>query len=469
MAFTSSIFFLFAPIVLILYLVIPAWSRRIIVAVASLIFYAYWEVSYVPLIFASALIDYYASHRIALSTGNGQKRFWLLASILLNVGILFYFKYFNFFLENLNLALGTDATLINVVLPLGISFYTLQTMSYTFDVYRGKFKPETSFLTYFAYVSFFPQLVAGPIERASTLLTQIRTLDLPTSDDIHRGIVLIAWGFFAKIAIADNIATLISFGFFESNGGLVLWPISFLAVAQVYFDFYGYTLIARGLASFMGVSLSLNFRQPFFAKNMTSFWQRWHITLTKWVTDYIHIPLVRRFPQEPMRSIIAISAMCIVGLWHGASWNFVLFGLANGLMMRFWQPVTALLSPINVKNAFLGLVFTRAAMFVCIAIIGILFFIRDLSLLQTQMGTMLSGDLGLDLLRAADGKVDFLIGLACMFIFFFNDWLVYSGYRYNVEACASVPYAREIIVIFCILVTMLLGNYSVEGFIYFEF
>lgn len=469
MAFTSSIFFLFAPVVLILYMMIPAWSRRHLVAASSLIFYAYWEIGYVPLIFASALIDYYASHRISNSDGIRQKRFWLLASILLNVGILFYFKYFNFFIENMNVALGTDATLISVVLPLGISFYTLQTMSYTFDVYRGKFKPEMNFLTYFSYVSFFPQLVAGPIERASTLLTQLRNLDLPTGDDIQRGVILIAWGFFAKIAIADNIAALISYGFFESNGGLVLWPISFLAVAQVYFDFYGYTLIARGLASFMGVNLSLNFRQPFFAKNMTSFWQRWHITLTKWVTDYIHIPLVRKFPKEPMRSIIAIFAMCVVGLWHGASWNFVLFGLANGLMMRFWQPVTALLSPLNVKSEFVNLVFTRAAMFVCIAIIGILFFIRDLSLLQAQMGTMVSGDLGLDVLRDADGKIDFLIGMACMSIFFFNDWLVYRGYRYNVEACATVPYAREIIVILSTFAIMLLGNFSVEGFIYFEF
>lgn len=469
MSFTSTIFFIYAPLVLILYFLIPGQFRRHLVAVASLIFYAYWEVAYVPLLLASAIIDYIAGIQLHRAVSNAAKRAWLIASILINVGILFFFKYFNFFLENVNAATGAEFSFIHVALPLGISFYTLQTMSYTFDIYRGKFKPETNFLTYFVYVSFFPQLVAGPIERASTLLTQVRNLGLPTREDFHRGVVLIAWGFFAKVAIADNITTLISYSFFESNGGLVLWPISFIAVAQVYFDFYGYTLIARGLASFMGVKLSVNFRQPFLAKNMTSFWQRWHISLTKWVTDYIHIPLVRRFPAEPMRSIIAISAMMLVGLWHGASWNFVLFGLVNGLMMRFWAPVSGLFQAVGIRGDWPMLLGARFMMLICISTIGIIFFIRDFSLLQSQLATMVSLDLGLDVLRHADGKVDFLIGMAMMAIFFFNDWLVYSGKKVHVEAAVNIPYLREAIVLFCILAIMMLGNFTVEGFIYFEF
>ncbi|MDU8911442.1 MBOAT family O-acyltransferase [Aestuariicoccus sp. MJ-SS9] len=468
MSFTSLVFLIFAPGILIAYMMIPAAYRRHLVAAGSLLFYAYWEVAYVPLLFASALIDYFASIWIHRSSRPGQKRVWLLLSILINLGILFFFKYWNFFTDNVNHLIGTDLQGINVLLPLGISFYTLQTMSYTFDVYRGKFKPETNFLTYFVYVSFFPQLVAGPIERASTLLTQVRNLDLPSMKDVQRGFVLIAWGFFAKLVIADNIAEFISYSFLQTPGGLILWAISFVFVAQVYFDFYGYTLIARGLASFMGINLSLNFRQPFYAKNMTSFWQRWHISLTKWVTDYIHIPLARRFPQEPMRSFIAIMAMCIVGLWHGASWNFVLFGLVNGLMMRFWSPVARLLSVIP-SNDLIREVFGRAMMVMCISFVGILFFIRDFSLLQSQIGTMFTTDLGLAALAAAPAKLDFLLGLIGMTIFFFNDWLVYRKMPVHVEASASVPFLREGILGCCVVAILLFGNFDVEGFIYFEF
>ena len=268
--------------------------------------------------------------------------------------------------------------------------------------------------------------------------------------------------------MADNIAAVISYSFLETSGGLYLWFISLAFVAQVYLDFYGYTLIARGLASFMSVNLSLNFRQPLFARNISSFWQRWHISLTRWVTDYIHIPLVRRFPQEPFKSLIAIMAMCIVGLWHGASWNFVMFGLVNGLLIRFWPPVASILSVVPC-NAFVREVFTRVAMLICISFCGIIFFIRDFSLLLSQMGTMFSTNTGLQALLAAPAKTEFLIGLIGLTIFLFNDWLVYRNVRVNVEASASIPFLREAIIAFCAIAILLFGNFNVEGFIYFDF
>jgi len=344
----------------------------------------------------------------------------------------------------------------------------LQTLSYTFDVYRGKIVPEKNFGRYFLYVSFFPQLVAGPIERAGSLLPQLKNLSLPTRANIHSGVLLIAWVFFTKLVVANNLSGFVAESYYTTNGGLLLWPISFLAAAQVYCDFAGYTLIARGLAALIGIKLSLNFRQPFFAKNPIAFWQRWHVSLTRWVMDYIHLPLARRFPQEPMRSTLVILSMALIGLWHGASWNFVLFGVFNGLAMRLWAPMEHTLGALNVSPLMVSL-FSRTALLFGVCLAAPMFFIVDTGKLMSQLASMFSLDPGLSILARAGYKGDLLIGICALAIVLFNDWRVVSGSGAHVETIATNQSSRRLVLAALLIAIILLGNFNLRGFIYFAF
>jgi D-alanyl-lipoteichoic acid acyltransferase DltB (MBOAT superfamily) len=468
MAFTSLAFMIFAPLFFMTYYLIEARHRALWVGLASLFFYAYWDLRYVPLLLVSALVDYYCSLRIHENPSVRTRRFWLITSLVLNLSILFFFKYWNFFAGNVEGATGLYLFTTQLALPLGISFYTLQTLSYTFDVYRGKIAPERNFGRYFLYVSFFPQLVAGPIERAGTLMPQLRELRLPKREDIHSGAMLIAWGLFAKLVVANNLAGFVAQSYFETDGGLMLWPISFLAASQVYCDFAGYTLIARGLAALMGVRLSLNFRQPFFAKNLISFWQRWHMSLTRWVMDYVHLPLARRFPQEPMRSSLVIMAMALIGFWHGASWNFIIFGVFNGVAMRLWFPVETAVAGSKASPAIRDFV-SRSALLCVICIAAPMFFINDTAKLFSQLASMFSLDPGLGILAQAGNKDALLIGMAGLAVVLFNDWRAVNGSGTDVEALAAHRTWRKPIFAGLLAAIIMLGNFNITGFIYFAF
>ncbi len=459
---------IFAPIFFLAYSVFSTQNRKLLIGAGSLFFYSYWNIYYLPLLLISAYIDYYCSLKIHLEPSTKRRRIWLISALSLNLGILFFFKYWNFFSENVHAVSGFDLMLVDVILPLGISFYTLQTLSYTFDTYRGKLTPERNFWTYLLYVSFFPQLVAGPIERASSLLPQLKNLPNPSLDDIRLGTLLIAWGFFAKLVIADNLGGFVWSSYHDTEGGLLLWPISFFAAAQVYCDFFGYTLMARGLARYMGIKLSMNFRQPFFAKNLTSFWQRWHISLTKWVMDYIHLPLAKRFPQEPFRSALAILAMCLIGLWHGASWNFVLFGLLNGIIMRIWFPIAGVFKNLTVPS-YLSNVVSRVCLIFAIALVSVFFFIRDSEILFRQFGSMFSLNPGFNILSQAGYKEDFAIGVVFLAVFLMNDALVTRGAKIHLEEVYRYPILRKFVLVTILVFVAMFGNFQSEGFIYFEF
>lgn len=468
MAFTSLAFLIFAPIFFLVYYAIGARHRAWWVGLASLFFYAYWDLRYVPLLIISALVDYYCSLQIHDNPSVKIRRFWLISALFLNLSILFLFKYWNFFANNVQGATGLHLFAMQLALPLGISFYTLQTLAYTFDVYRGKIVPEKNFFRYFLYVSFFPQLVAGPIERAGSLLPQMKKLSLPTRAQIHSGVLLIAWGFFTKLVVANNLSGFVAQSYYMTDGGLLLWPISFLAAGQVYCDFAGYTLIARGLASLIGVKLSVNFRQPFFAKNPIAFWQRWHISLTRWVMDYIHLPLARRFPQEPMRSTLVILAMALIGLWHGASWNFILFGVFNGVAMRLWPPMEHALGTLNAPPLAVSL-FSRMVLLFGVCFAAPMFFIVDTGKLMSQLGSMFSLDPGFIIMAQMGYKDDLLIGACALAIVLFNDWRIVSGSGAHVEAFAANRTMRRLILALLLTSIILLGNFNVKGFIYFAF
>lgn len=340
MLFNSVDFLLFLPLFFVLYWLIPSrkirWQNVLILG-GSYLFYGWWDWRFLFLIVFSTLVDYFCGLQLARKPG--EKRF-LYLSLLVNLGILSAFKYFNFFLDSwydLAANLGFSSVnnwAIDVVLPVGISFYTFQTLSYTIDVYRKKIPAERSLLNFAAFVSFFPQLVAGPIERAKNLLPQIRNRRKFKYPQAVTGLRLILWGFFKKIVIADALAYKVEeiFPNYEIlNGGVLLLGLLYFAV-QIYCDFSGYSDIAIGTAKLLGIDLMVNFRFPYFSKNVTEFWRRWHISLSTWFRDYVYIPLggSRVSRNLAVRNIFIV--FLLSGFWHGANWTFIGWGLANAML-----------------------------------------------------------------------------------------------------------------------------------------
>jgi alginate O-acetyltransferase complex protein AlgI len=343
--FNSFIFILFFFVVYGLYLGLKKSYKvqNLILLVASYIFYGYWDWRFLLLLASSTLIDYFVGIEIGKAQGHRRKLF-LLMSVFSNLGILLFFKYFNFFTESfvdlLN-QVGVDAsyTTLKIVLPVGISFYTFQTLSYSIDIYRGKLKATRSIPDFALFVSFFPQLVAGPIERAKHLLPQISSARKISVNQISTGLNLIIWGFFKKVFIADNIGLLVDHAFdnYTQFYGLDLLLYIFAFSIQIYCDFSAYSDIARGISKLMGFDLMLNFKLPFFAVNPSDFWNRWHISLSTWLRDYLYIPLGgnRGSHLKTYRNLFL--TMLLGGLWHGASWNFIYWGLFHGIILIIYR------------------------------------------------------------------------------------------------------------------------------------
>ena len=272
-----------------------------------------------------------------------RRRGFLTASVVANLGILGFFKYFNFFAESLVELAGTvgmtlDSPTLEILLPAGISFYTFQTMGYTIDVYRGRVRPVERFSDFMLYVCFFPQLVMGPIERAAQLLPQITSPRKVRFDQVTSGLILAVWGYFKKAVIADNVAEIVDRTFADGSppGSMVILATYAFAI-QIYCDFSGYTDIGRGVARMLGIELRLNFRLPYFATSPSEFWQRWHISLSSWLRDYLYIPLGGNRYGEWMMYRNLIVTMLLGGLWHGAAWNFVLWGAWHGLLLILFR------------------------------------------------------------------------------------------------------------------------------------
>lgn len=345
MLFNSFEFLLFFPLVLILYYIIPHRSRWLFLLLASYYFYAFSEPYLIVLLFISTLVDYYCGLGIGRAQNQGSKKLYLWTSILVNVGILVCFKYLFFFLDSFNGLLAQfdmelpaaekihGYSIDQILLPVGISFYTFQTMSYTIDVYRGNVNPEKHFGRFALFVAFFPQLVAGPIERASRLLPQFKKIAVPQLDQIRRGLIFMAWGFFVKIVVADRLGMYVDAAYtdLEGNRGLPLILAAFFFVFQIYFDFAAYTYIAIGAARCMGITLINNFNRPLFSQSISQFWQRWHISLTHWIRDYLYRPLRRNANLN--RALAVLIVFFVMGLWHGANWTFVVWGILNALFL----------------------------------------------------------------------------------------------------------------------------------------
>ena len=338
MSFTSGVFLVFLAIVFVLYWQLDGRLKlqNLFVLLASYLFYGWWDYRFLALIIGSSLVDYLVGLGLERREDRLQRRLLLGLSLGVNLGLLGLFKYYDFFVSSLitalaELGIGFHPQTLHLVLPVGISFYTFQTLSYTIDIYRGSLQPTRDPIAFFAFVSFFPQLVAGPIERARDLLPQFhrpRSFDAEQAKD---GLRQALWGYFKKIVIADNLALHVDrvYPGYADSDGLTLGFATFLFALQIYCDFSGYSDIAVGTARLLGFNLRRNFAYPYFSRNIAEFWRRWHISLSSWFRDYVYIPLGGGRLSRVRHAVNIVITFGLSGLWHGANWTFISWGLLN--------------------------------------------------------------------------------------------------------------------------------------------
>lgn len=392
MLFNSIDFLLFFPLVTAVYFLLSHRARWVWLLAASYYFYMCWNARYALLIALSTLITYLSGlliHRAEAvpheKRRRRRKKLWVFLSFAANLAILFFFKYFDFFLDNLSAALSVAGIALkrpafDVVLPVGISFYTFQALSYTVDVYRGEVEPERNPFRYALFVSFFPQLVAGPIERSKNLLGQFYERHDFDPDRVRDGLLLMLWGMFEKIVVADRLAMLVDHvydNYADLPGAAIALATVFFAF-QIYGDFAGYSHIAIGAAQVMGFALMENFRRPYLATSAAEFWRRWHISLSTWFRDYLYIPLGGNRKGRVRKYFNTMVTFLVSGLWHGANWSFVVWGGLNGA----YQVTGELLAPareracralrIDRENLFWR--FVRAVFTFCLVDFAWLFF-----------------------------------------------------------------------------------------------
>ncbi len=344
MLFNSLEYLIFFPVVVALFFAIKTKYRWLLLLLASYYFYGAWNVNFLPLIWISTLVAYISAIQIGRSETQRGRRGWMLVSIVVSLGILFAFKYADFFSNSFTSALATTGVFIDwptldLLLPIGISFYTFQTLSYTIDVYRGQRGPERHLGIFALYVSFFPQLVAGPIERSTQLLPQFREAQRFEYDRVMSGLKQMLWGFFKKIVIADRVALAVTQVYSNPGdyGGFAIVLATWLFAIQIYCDFSGYSDIAIGSARVMGFDLMENFHRPYFSKSIGEFWHRWHISLSTWFRDYVYIPLGGNKVGKWRHGINIMIVFLLSGLWHGAAWTFFIWGALHGAYLLIGQ------------------------------------------------------------------------------------------------------------------------------------
>lgn len=474
MRFDSLEFLLFFGVVFGLYWIALRKSNlagNILLLLASYLFYGWWNPKFLLLIFFSSMVDYWVG--MAIPSARNKKAV-LAVSVVVNIGLLMFFKYFNFFITSFQdllevFGMKSNVHTLSIILPVGISFYTFQTMSYSLDIYRGRIKPEKNLILFLNYVSFFPQLVAGPIERAATFLPQFRKVKVFQFDEAVVGMRLILYGFFKKIVISDNLARGIDPIFANPthfDGGTILLA-SFLFSVQLYADFSAYTDIARGIAKLLGFELVRNFQLPLFAQSVPDFWSRWHISLTTWFRDYLFIPLAKVNKQSTLWRIVAtIILFVIIGFWHGANYTFILFGFLHGLAYiprilarknRKLQRVLQWMKEGKVKG-FISMLLT----FSITGSLGVVFRSDNLNILSQIIERVTS--------QFNEGPspeiVLKMVGVAFCFVLF--EWFMrHKSHPFDIAGFPS--WARRSIYVFMMLTIFLLGHYGMDPFYYFQF
>jgi alginate O-acetyltransferase complex protein AlgI len=477
MLFNSFSFLIFFPLVTVIYFLLPQRLRWIHLLLASCIFYCFFIPAYILILVVTILIDYTAGIYIEKTTG-ARRRNWLLLSIISTCLVLFVFKYFNFFNSNLVaiakfLNLKYPIQFINIILPIGLSFHTFQSLSYVVEVYRGNQKAEKHFGIYSLYVMFYPQLVAGPIERPQHMLPQFREIHQFNYNDTTEGLKRIAWGLFKKVVIADRLASYVNpvyDNFGQHNGTSLLLATLFFAF-QIYCDFSGYSDIAIGTARVMGFRLIENFNRPYFSKSISEFWKRWHISLSSWFRDYVYIPLGGNRVPKPRQYFNLMVTFVASGFWHGANWTFIVWGALNGIYLVLAQ---FFIIPLQlIRNLFYQYklksvlnILNVGITFVLISISWIFFRAKDvqaagtiLRKIFTDHGPLFVGDN-----KTMIYSVSFL-GILLLSEFF-EEYGIYEGYgllRNRRVLVRRLAYA-------CLVITILLfGVFDSSQFIYFQF
>jgi len=429
-------------------------AQNIFVLIASLFFYAFWDYRFLFLLLGNIVLDYSFGIAIFNEKNEWKKKRLLVSAIIINLGVLFFFKYFNFFVDSANhlaneFGLSVNLPILNILLPVGISFYTFHSLSYTIDIYHEKLEPTKDFVAYASFVCFFPQLVAGPISRARDMLPKLVTPRKIDGELMVQGVSQIILGFFKKMVIADSLAVFIDriYGSLHVSSDLsILFAVIFYSF-QIYCDFSGYTDIALGLGKVFGITLKVNFNRPYFSKNFSEFWEKWHISLSSWLRDYLYIPLGGNRKGAVRTYFNLFITMLLGGLWHGASWNFVIWGGLHGTyliiqrLVKIKLPVfLAILLTFSLTT--LTWIFFRSPTF------------HDSWYILQRIFTMESYEI---LLIFAFLKLVYLvIALLILEIFFYNHFE-----RINAKAF--------IINIILIIHLLMFCTYSGNGFIYFQF
>lgn len=474
MLFNSLDFLVFFLIVFILYWSIPNKFKWILLLLSSYFFYAFWNPIYLILLLFSTAVDFFFSLYLTSSNSNRKRKIGLGLSLFLNLGLLFSFKYYNFFVdcfnELFNTVLGLELTLPNysIILPIGISFYTFQAISYAVDVYRKEIKAEAKFGRFALYIAFFPQLVAGPIERAKELLPQVNELKkIITTDSFFNGLKNILWGLFLKVVVADNLAVLVEakFNHVESQTGGGLFFALFLFAFQLYSDFNGYSKMAMGLAELLGYKLMNNFNYPFISSSFNEFWKRWHISLSQWVRDYIFFPLggTRVSTLKILRNIFI--AFFLMGLWHGATVNYVLWGIMSGLLLMVEFMLNHFLSDkikkrlINFKILKIAFVFCLF----CLSIVPIRSLTFDDSLIVYEK--LFSSKLHDIYFWFADNR--YSPGMIGLYVLIFIE--IWFGLKINAKFNLKNSFTNYLFYFIIFFMIILLGRDEGAQFIYFQF
>lgn len=488
MLFNSLRFLFFFPVVFLLYWGLSFRFRKYMLLAASWYFYMCWKPEFIALLLLSTAVDYFCGLAIEKRRTNpGRGRAFLGLSLAVNLGLLFFFKYFNFFGETLTalcrwISIPFAAPALDIILPVGISFYTFQTLSYTIDVYRGKLRAERDFVTFALFVSFFPQLVAGPIERASNLLPQLREEHPFSYDSAAYGLKLMAWGFFKKLVIADRLAALFVDPVYQNSsayfGGAFLIATAAFAI-QIYCDFGGYSDIARGCAKTMGIDLMINFKAPYlFSTSIADYWQRNHTSLTQWFREYVYFPLggSRKGPWK--KALFITVTFLLSGLWHGAGWTFLVWGLLQALYLNaeaLWSHFhRAPFSRPASHPCWFGL-FTRLWTFVlcCFSLV----FFRANSMgdaLYILRHSITGGKTPVSYVKAAlqalyPGEVLTAVLLLSLGLLFLFDLANEKGDAIEKLSARSVYIRWPVYTAFLILLFLLIPRESAAPFIYFQF
>lgn len=472
MLFNSFEFLIFFPVVFVIYwaLQINLNAQNIFLLFASYFFYAWWDWRFLSLIIFSSSVDYFIGLCLYKTKKAKIKKQWLIISLVVNLGLLGAFKYYNFFVDSFtifaeNFGWTPNNLTLSIILPVGISFYTFQTLSYTLDIYRGTLKPTNNFIAFSTYIAFFPQLVAGPIERASNLLPQVLSERTFRKEHLNEGILQIVIGLFRKIVIADTLAKYVDvvYGNLEIHDGSTIILATIFYAFQIYFDFSGYSDIAIGTAKLLGFSFLKNFNLPYFATSLTDFWRRWHISLSNWLKDYLYISLGGNRKGIIITYRNLMITMLLGGLWHGSSWNFIIWGGIHGTVLGIEKFLNTNIWFSSIRSInWVG----RSITFIVVLIAWVFFRANNFDSAMMALKKVIEGPFKAPYV----GDATILVNcMAMLTVGFFFDFYLYRK-KIDLEKMGTDLSAIQLVTVTCAITLLITLFYSTsDNFIYFQF